>query len=464
MLAGIVAAGMISAMHPPVRRHIALLVCGDICLFIVALFFALTLRHGAWPSRTLALEHLGPFFILALLSALVFFIAGLYDTHVAFIRRDIPTLIIRTQAVNVLLSVLLFFLVPVGITPKTTLALSLIVSTALIVWWRLFLFPLFSSGMRAHAVIVGSGDEVKELAHALGTHPQFGCVCVEVVDIGMHQSAEALQGRLREVVSRSRVDSIIADMSDEYAKRLAPMYYNLAFFDARVRFFRISDVYEQVFRRVPLSLIGKTWFLENVRAGAPRHGYAALKRAGDIIGVLILLAPCLVLFLIIVCAIKLSDRGRALYTAERVGQHQRPIYLYKFRTMTGMDSGEILNTAHTVTLLGRFLRTTRLDELPQLWNIVRGDLSFVGPRPETPGRARVYAECIPYYFMRHLVKPGLSGWAQISNFDVPHGEVDIPRTMDKLSFDLFYLKHYSLLFDLEIILKTIKTLLLHSGS
>ena len=138
--------------------------------------------------------------------------------------------------------------------------------------------------------------------------------------------------------------------------------------------------------------------------------------------------------------------------------------MYKFRSMTGMDSGETLDTTHTVTPLGRFLRKTRLDELPQLWNILHGDISFVGPRPELPARARVYAETIPYYNMRHLIKPGLSGWAQINNFEVPHGEVDIAGTIEKVSFDLFYLKGHSLLFDLEIILKTVKTMLLRSGS
>ena len=133
--------------------------------------------------------------------------------------------------------------------------------------------------------------------------------------------------------------------------------------------------------------------------------------------------------------------------------------------MTGMDDPrDALKTTLRITRIGSFLRKTRLDELPQLLNILTGDLSFIGPRPEIPTLVDVYAKEIPYYNLRHLVKPGLSGWAQINNFDVPRGGVDIPKTIDKLSYDLYYLKHRSLFLDIEIALKTINTLLLRTGT
>lgn len=133
--------------------------------------------------------------------------------------------------------------------------------------------------------------------------------------------------------------------------------------------------------------------------------------------------------------------------------------------MSGRDnSADALKSTLRITRVGTFLRKTRLDELPQLINILAGDLSFIGPRPEIPSLVQVYAEEIPYYNMRHLTKPGLSGWAQINNFDVPRGGVDVPRTIDKLSFDLYYLKHRSLLLDIEIALKTINTLLMRTGT
>jgi lipopolysaccharide/colanic/teichoic acid biosynthesis glycosyltransferase len=107
---------------------------------------------------------------------------------------------------------------------------------------------------------------------------------------------------------------------------------------------------------------------------------------------------------------------------------------------------------------------SRIDELPQVWNVLKGDLSFIGPRPEMPALAAVYTERIPYYAMRHLIKPGLSGWAQINEYEVPRSGIDIDRTITKLSFDLYYLKRRSFFLDLEIALKTIKTLLARSGT
>ncbi len=451
-------------MQQTVRRTAILLMSGDVAVFIFALLIALVLRHGAWPSHGLFIDHLVPFGALSVVWVAVFFIAGLYDTHVTMLRTDIPNLVLKAQVINMLLAVLFFFLVSVGITPKTTLALYLIVSTTLLVIWRLFLFPRMSLGTQSRAVIVGSGAEAKEIGRTLNGHPQLGWACVAVLDTRVYTSAASLEEKLAEVIRVQQVDSIIADMSDEYAKRLASVYYDMAFLQGNLRFIRLHELYEQLFHRIPVSLVGKTWFLENISTETPHRGYVFLKRLCDVVGALVLLIPCIVLFPLIALVMKLYDTGTVFYKAERVGQYNRPIWIYKFRSMTGMDSGATLDTKHTVTPLGRVLRKTRLDELPQLWNILRGDLSFVGPRPETPARSAVYAECIPYYNMRHLIKPGLSGWAQINNFDVPRGEVDINRTIDKLSFDLFYLKRHSLFLDFEIILKTIKTMLLRSGT
>lgn len=115
------------------------------------------------------------------------------------------------------------------------------------------------------------------------------------------------------------------------------------------------------------------------------------------------------------------------------------------------------------TRIGAFLRKSRIDELPQLINVLKGDLSFIGPRPEMPALAKVYAEKIPFYSTRHFIKPGLSGWAQINETDAPRGGIDLERTSTKLSYDLFYLKRHSLLLDLQTALRTITTLVERSG-
>jgi lipopolysaccharide/colanic/teichoic acid biosynthesis glycosyltransferase len=202
-----------------------------------------------------------------------------------------------------------------------------------------------------------------------------------------------------------------------------------------------------------------------VTAGSPHYAYDVIKRGIDIVGALILLLPAVLIAPLVLLAIRLEDKGPFLYTAERVGQYNKSIRIYKLRTMSGRDNpNDALKSTLEVTRVGAILRKTRIDELPQLLNILKGDLSFIGPRPEIPTLVKVYADEIPYYNLRHLTKPGLSGWAQIHNFDVPRGGVDIPRTIDKLSFDLYYLKHRSLLLDIEIALKTVNTLLMRTGT
>ena len=150
---------------------------------------------------------------------------------------------------------------------------------------------------------------------------------------------------------------------------------------------------------------------------------------------------------------------------ERVGLGGRPISITKFRSMSGDDSGyEVLASQHKVTRVGSVLRRVRLDELPQLWNVLKGDLSFVGPRPELPALVAAYRQMIPHYNLRHLVKPGLSGWAQIRHENHGHHGIQIEPTRDKLAYDLYYIKERSLWLDFYIALLTIKTVIIKKGS
>ncbi|NCN08012.1 sugar transferase, partial [Candidatus Parcubacteria bacterium] len=139
--------------------------------------------------------------------------------------------------------------------------------------------------------------------------------------------------------------------------------------------------------------------------------------------------------------------------------------ILKFRTMLFNDNGDWQNKGliNKVTKVGNFLRKTRLDELPQLWNVLKGDISLIGPRPEFPNAVKQYAEEIPYYNVRHLIKPGLSGWAQIYHDQHPHHQADTLETKNKLSYDLYYIKNRSFFLDLKIALRTLNILLSIAG-
>jgi len=240
-----------------------------------------------------------------------------------------------------------------------------------------------------------------------------------------------------------------------------PYLYNLLF--SRVRFLNMYKVYEELFRRIPVSLIDYTWFLEHV-SFSPRIVYDIFKRVMDIVIGFTLGVFSLALYPFVYLAIKLDDGGKVFLLQRRVGKNNQIIKLLKFRTMDFDDEGKWETGAvNNVTRVGEFLRKTRIDELPQLWNVLEGTLSLIGPRPEFPEPVRRYAREIPYYNIRYVIKPGLSGWAQILHEKHPHHKTDIEETAVKLSYDLYYIKNRSIMLDLEIALKTIKTLLSRRG-
>lgn len=452
-------------MHLFVRGGTLLLLIGDLVAFYGALVLTLFARYQAVPTETVVSEHVQPFSVLFLLWVLVFLIAGLYDRHISLVRKSIPSLVLKVQFINILLAGFFFFTLPFGIEPKTNLAIYLVFSTALIIGWRLYIYPRIITGKPMRALVIGESAEALAIARVFRQNPYFKNISAYLLSKKDIPDFEEFRASLFQFFTQDSTDIVVADMRDPFATRLVTDFYTLAFSDKNIQFFNLPSMYEQLHHRVPPALIGESWLLENVTTSSPHYAYDVVKRFIDIAGALVLLIPSLVLFPFVVLAIRLEDKGPYFYKTERVGQNNKIIKIMKFRTMTGQDNPEdALKSTLRVTKTGLFLRKTRIDELPQLLNILRGDLSFIGPRPEIPTLAQVYAESIPYYNMRHLTKPGLSGWAQINNFDVPRGGIDIPRTIDKLSFDLYYLKHRSLLLDVEIALKTINTLLLRTGT
>jgi exopolysaccharide biosynthesis polyprenyl glycosylphosphotransferase len=447
------------------RGNTVLLLLGDFVTFGGALLVTLLIRYRAIPTDEVVSQHLQPFLILFCFWILVFLISGLYDRHISLVRKSIPSLILKVQFFNILISALFFFIFPVGIEPKTNLFIYLIISSILIVLWRLYLYPRITTGKPMRALVIGDSEEALGIARVLARNPYFKNIKPFVLSKKDIPDFTEFKAALERFLRQESTDMVIADMRDEYASQLITDFYHFAFEDRNIRFFNLPTIFEELHHRVPPSLIGKTWLLEHVAAGAPHYAYDFIKRGIDIIGALILLIPTVIVFPLVALLIRLEDPGPLLYRATRVGQFGKKIHIYKFRTMSGSDTPDAaVKSTLSVTRIGIILRKSRLDELPQLLNILKGDLSFIGPRPEIPTLVDIYAKEIPYYNLRHLTKPGLSGWAQINNFDVPRGGVDIPRTVDKLSFDLYYLKHRSLLLDIEITLKTINTLLMRTGT
>ena len=436
-----------------------ILFLGDAIFLVFSLWLALFLRSFAFPTESAFFAHLLPFSIIFAVSIITFVIAGLYETRsVILARRAFSITLLIAQTFNVLLAAGLFFFVPIfGIAPKTLLGVYLVVSFLCVLMWRVVLFPRFGLQKPEAAVVVGDTQEVHELVDALHKAHRAPARVAEVLS----PESAALEQDIARAVVQHKARFIIADFNDVRVAHAFPGASN--FLASGVRFFDALELYETVFGRIPLSLLNERWLAQNVSLHS-RTVYDVLKRAFDIIAGLLLGTISLIFYPCIIVAIKLQDSGPIFYSTVRIGQNNRPFIMRKFRSMTGTDHGkDALKSRHVVTPVGRIIRKIHLDEIPQLWSVVVGDLSLIGPRPELPALVEEYTKQIPYYNLRHVVKPGLSGWALLYHDNDPHHATEVEATREKLSYDLYYLKHRSFMLDVVVALKTIKKLLTRSG-
>jgi len=445
------------------RKEPLILLIGDIFFFMVSLWVSLLLRNFTWPTQEVFLVHLTPFGLLFIIWVLSFYIAGLYERRTLILRSKLPGVIFNTQAANSIIAVLFFYFIPYFIiTPKTTLFIYLIVSFLIMILWRVYGFFLIGDNHSNNALIVGSGPEMKELFEEVNSHPLYNLKFISSIDLDKNDAGNFVDEVIKRVYAED-VTLVAIDLANSKVEPVLPHLYNLIF--SKISFVDMHKVYEDIFDRVPLSLLKYNWFLENISTSS-RAIYDALKRIMDFVLSSILLIISLPFDLLAILAIKLDDGGPVFVIQDRVGQNNKMIRIYKFRTMSGNDQGnysESKNTMLKVTRVGSFLRKSRIDEFPQFWNVIAGDLSLVGPRPELPTLMKFYEKEIPYYNVRHIIKPGLSGWAQIYQENHPHHGEAVLETKEKLAYDLYYIKNRSFLLDIKIALRTIKTLLSRAG-
>jgi lipopolysaccharide/colanic/teichoic acid biosynthesis glycosyltransferase len=435
------------------KREAILLLLGDILCLVTALWLTLFLRFREAPDSALFQKVLLPFSILFIAWLGVFYVFGLYGKHTLLFKSRLPALLLRAQIANAFLAALFFYLAPfVTIAPKTILLIAVVLSFLFILFWRAILVPSLGFRKRQRAILIGEGDEKDELLNEVRGNTRYPFNFVSSLNLDKIDCAD-FEGEVLRNIHEGKVSVVVLDFASEKIDPVLPHFFDLLF--SRVRFLDINTVYEDIFDRVPLSTLRHAWVLKNI-SGASQKTYDMLKRAMDLTISVVLGGLTLLLYPVVFMLIKFTDGGPVFVVQERVGRGNRIVSIYKFRTMK-------LQGAEQITRVGHFLRKSRIDELPQLFNVLRGDLSLIGPRPELAHLAKLYEEKIPYYNIRHLIKPGLSGWAQIHMDKPPKFEVCYNETKEKLSYDLYYIKHRSLLSDVKIGLFTIKTLLSRSG-
>jgi exopolysaccharide biosynthesis polyprenyl glycosylphosphotransferase len=438
-----------------------LLLGGDLVIFIISLWLALFVRFGKLPDRSTFVDLLLPFSILFVIWVFIFFIIGLYEKHTTIFKSRLPIKVLGAQIFNSLLAVVFFYFIPYfGVTPKIILFIYIIISLALILAWRIYGQKIFGLKNKERAIVLGRGPEMNLLLQEVNNNPRYGLEFVYSFDLDKSDGAD-FQKEIIEKIKMLNVSVVVIDLQNDSLKKKLVNFYELLF--SNIRFVDINSLYEDIFDRVPLSLVSYGWFLENVSLSASIT-YDVLKRVTDIFLGFILGILSLIFYPFICLAIKLEDHGPVFIIQERIGKNNRLIKIIKFRTMSFNDNESAENKRiNKITKVGSFLRKSRLDEIPQLWNVWKGDLSLIGPRPELPALALTYEKEVPYYNVRHLITPGLSGWAQLYHENHPHQGVNTEETKNKLSYDLFYIKNRSPLLDLKIALKTIKTMLSQTG-
>ena len=449
-----------------------ILILGDIIILYASLIIALAIRYRGFDFNIFE-SHLIPFSVLYLIWLIVFFIHDLYDLDVAKSNVNFSSALIRALFINGLISVSFFYLAPQSLfgalTPKTNLFLNILIFVILFYGWRhLFNFLLGSLKIKMNAAIVGYNPQAIELAKEIIKSPQIGYKLKlliknsEPVDRTEIPEIKIIQGlkNLKEILEQEKINiAIISPEVYQFPNLIQNLFDCIRY---KIDFINLAEFYENFTRKVPLNAINQVWFLENISQGK-REFYEISKRIFDLFFAIVLLIISLPFWLIIGLIVKLDSTGSIFYRQTRIGQQGKPFVLTKFRSM-GKDAEKdgpkmAQKNDPRITKFGKFLRKTRIDELPQLWNIIKGEMSFVGPRAERPEFHQELKEKIPFYQERYLIKPGLSGWAQIK---YGYGS-SVADNFEKVQYDLYYIKNRSFIFDLSIILKTINIVLRGGG-
>jgi sugar transferase (PEP-CTERM system associated) len=423
-------------------------------------YFELVLRNGYWKAGV------ATFFCLA-----GFYLFDLYDFVVMHDRRELVLRLVQALGLAWIALALCFYFYPALMLGRSIALIALPLALTLMVTWRVSIhWFLGHPDFGERILIVGSGDAAVDVAREVLSRPDAGYRVVGFVGTDSELLGKSLINprviglteELGDIVSREKIDRIVVAMGERRGQFPTDKLLQLSLAGS-VWIEEGAAFYERVTGRVSLSMIRPSWLIFTGPGRQKKFASAMRTIAHRSVA---LLGTILALPIIIVTAIliKLESRGPIFYKQERVGRNGRPFVLTKFRSMRVDAEKEGPVWAQKgddrTTRVGRVIRKIRVDEIPQFWNILKGEMNFVGPRPERPHFVSQLAQEIPYYQQRHLIPPGLTGWAQIK---YPYG-ASIEDARQKLQYDLFYIKNHGLVFDAIILFETVKIILFGRGA
>lgn len=450
----------------PIYRWILLL--GDIALIVFAGFISTFIRFGV-PVNALELYTIASLITIVMYPS-VFYIFDLYNMERSFRSWETAYRSVFAVALSGICSILMFYIIPYGPYGRGIMAIQMFFVWGLMNVWRWMFGYFFQKAMpKIPTLILGAGHcgrTIYELLNSpLSPYEIKGFLDDDPAKLGKTRSAPVIGtcDQLKEIAAQVGANTAILAIPNNRPKRLIR---NIL--DARLHGIKIQDmanVYEQLTGRIPVGNIGDQWLLFAEGFYVLHKDYIQrIKRLIDLVvscAILALTAPLIGLTAI---AIRIDSPGPVFYNQERVGKGQKVFNIYKFRSMfRDAESGKARwadEKDPRVTRVGRFIRLTHIDEIPQIWNIFKGDMSLVGPRPERSEFVKVLENEIPYYFVRNTVRPGLTGWAQVY---YRYG-ASVEDAKNKLEYDLYYIKNMSLFLDFKILLRTIGVVLLGDGA
>lgn len=416
---------------------------GDIAVIAASFLITFIIRGGGQLPPHFADTYLVPFVFLYFFWIVILYMFNLYDSHLIkpnfqSIRQIILALI--TQAV---VGFLMFYFIPYfGITPKTTMLLNSLIFGMLFIGWRTLFYRLVAFRFQKSMVIIGTSDETRLLIEHIEKSPHMGYRYIGNFATVQEMSAQELVPELIVLGRALSQDELLL----------------LSKHDAEIE--RISPVFQKMFFKIPVALVSEESAAKNIERQEVAS-YKISRRIVEFVFALIVIGITLPISIITAVCIVLEDGGPIFYTQERIGKKKKHFTIIKFRSMkknAEVDGAQWATKQDPrITHVGRIIRKLHIDEIPQMVNILRGDLALVGPRAERPEFVEQLESTIPYYFLRHVIKPGFTGWAQIK-FRYARTVLD---SKEKFEYDLFYIQNRNFFLDLGIIAKTAQIIFTH---
>jgi len=460
----------IKIFNHPISKRLILLILGDLLIVNGSIFLAAILRLGLSAGWGYIQSNPWSFILTGLIYIMVFFSTELYD-----IRKDFKSIgnvmaITLASTSAFVITTLLFYMnwsLRIG---RGVFILNGILIILFIIGWRiLYSYLLEQPIFKRNVLIVGAGWAGKTISQEINRSQKSGLRMVGFIDDDPLKKGKLIDGvpvlgdryTIDKVIRKNDIDLIVAAITHEKHADLIKALINCSW--KGVDIIDMPAIYEQLTGKIPFKHINNMWML-HIAIGKPKLYSRLIKPILEAISALILFILLIPVMVVIAIVIKCDSRGRIFYTQERVGKDGRKFTIMKFRTM--VENAESLTGAvyaadndPRITKIGRFLRKWRLDEIPQLVNVIKGDMGLIGPRPEREIFIREFEEKIPFYTQRLLVRPGLTGWAQVK---FPYAS-SIEQTEEKLQYDLYYIKNMSFILDFVVFLKTIRVVLFGKG-